>query len=90
VTNLNDFTNCPLLADCAGCASDRDLILAIVGTPAGVFCMTLCLRCAHSNHMPPVEARAAEALAALHCQHLGITPDEMRAEMIREALDVGR
>jgi hypothetical protein len=86
VVNLNDFTNCPTGPDCLSCGTAEHLTLAIVQTPAGVFCLTVCTPCGKAMLFPNIEARACERMAEAHCEHLGITVADMRVTMIKEAL----
>ena len=41
--------------------------------------MTMCPRCAGSDVLPPVSVGMAVRLTIQHCEHLGITVDDMAA-----------
>ena len=47
----------------------------------GVACLTLCPRCANSDVVPPVSVGTAVRLVMQHCDHLGVTVDQMAAAM---------
>jgi hypothetical protein len=47
----------------------------------GVMCLTLCRRCASFDGQIPVSVSTGARLVGQHCQHLGITVDEMAAAM---------
>ncbi|WP_103384234.1 hypothetical protein [Pseudonocardia dioxanivorans] len=78
--DLHDTTGCPLGVRCESCGREAaDLTVGTADTPLGVLCLTLCSRCAVPNIAPPIAVGTAVRLAAQHCQHLGITLDEMAA-----------
>jgi hypothetical protein len=81
--NLDDTSRCPLGRRCEACGAKRDdLDVATVALDVlGVACLTLCPRCAESGVVPPVSVGTAVRLVAEHCGHLGITLDEMAAEL---------
>jgi hypothetical protein len=75
---LGPAATCPVGAACAVCGGSEDLDVATYDTPLGVFCATVCARCA-DVHKPPLLlswGRAAELVAG-HCDHLGIDVDQM-------------
>jgi hypothetical protein len=81
--DLDDTTYCPVGVRCESCGVERDDLA--VSTAAlgrlGVACLTLCPRCAGSAVVPPVAVGTAIRLTAQHCEHLGITVDEMAAAL---------
>ena len=81
--NLDDTSRCPLGHRCEACGAERtDLaVVTVVLDVLGVACLTLCPRCAGSGVVPPVSVGTAVRLVAQHCGHLGITVDEMAAEL---------
>lgn len=85
--DLDDTSRCPLGHRCESCGAERG-DLAVETTDLGrlgVACLTLCPPCAHSDVAAPVSVPTAARLVGQHCQHLGITVDEMA-----EAMESGR
>jgi hypothetical protein len=78
-TTLDDTSNCPLGDRCAGCGGRTRLTAAVADTPLGTLCMTLCPACIRHHVLPRLSAGDALRGALAHCEHLGITPDEMSA-----------
>ena len=82
---LDDTSRCPLGHRCESCGTERDdLAVSTATTPLGVLCLTLCPQCAAFDEMPRVAVGTAARLVMQHCIHLGITADEMNAEMESE------
>lgn len=84
MTDLDNTANCRLGNSCEGCGDIDSLTVATIGSPVGVFCMTLCGRCTPnpaSWRLPMVRAvhRTLE-----HCEHLDIDADQMAAAMEAE------
>lgn len=82
--DLDDTSGCPRGVRCEACGVESDdltVTTAALG-PLGIACLTLCTRCADSDTAPPVSVGTAVRLVNQHCQHLGITVDDMA-----EALD---
>lgn len=81
--DLDHTGNCPLGHRCESCGVERDdLAVETAGLGRlGVACLTLCPPCAGSGITPPVAVSTAVRLVGQHCQHLGITVDDMAAAM---------
>lgn len=80
--DLDDTTNCPLGHRCESCGDeDGALAVSTANTPLGVLCLTLCPVCAASDVAPPVSVGTAVRLVLQHCEHLGITADDMAAAL---------
>lgn len=78
--HLDDTRRCPEAVTCATCEGTTDLAVATVETPVGVYCTTLCGRCGEAGNMPrPPSWVTAINLVNAHCEHLGVTADEMAA-----------
>lgn len=79
---LDNTDDCPLghRCECCGTACEK-LTVTTATTSHGVLCLTTCPRCARSTHTPPGAVSTAARLVGQHCQHLGITLDEMAAAM---------
>ena len=76
--NLDDTSRCPLGRRCESCGDDHPAVaVRTATTPMGVLCVTLCQRCAASGEMPRVAVSTAAKLVLQHCQHIGVTVDEM-------------
>jgi hypothetical protein len=83
--NLDDTTNCPRGDEYCVCDATDDLAVAIFATSLGVFCDTLCGECAHAAKAPHIpSATMAIFLVMTHCEHLGITIDEMATALNAE------
>ncbi len=82
---LEDTSRCPVAAACATCGGTSGLAVAMVDTPVGVYCTTLCGRCAQAEGMvrPPSWGAAIDLVTA-HCGHLGVDVDQMAAQMDAE------
>ncbi|MET0701688.1 MAG: hypothetical protein ABWY93_18715 [Mycobacterium sp.] len=89
MSRLDDLSNCPLAQECDNCGGYSTTKCA-AQTPAGVLCFSLCRDCAAGRLLPNVEARDAVARSARHAEHLGMTPHEMTALMLREFLEQHR
>jgi hypothetical protein len=81
--NLDDTSRCPLGVRCECCGVERgDLRVCTTELDRiGVACLTMGPRCAGSDVAPPVSVGTAVRLVAQHCEHLGITVDEMAAAL---------
>ena len=81
--DLDDTTRCPVAAACFDCRATYGLAVVTVQTVVGVYCITLC----PADRVRPVGGTsAAEAVrrALDHCAHLGITVDQMSAQLEEE------
>lgn len=77
--DLSDTTNCPLGEVCAGCrlpVPDRRVWTA--NSQVGVVCLTLCDTCQVFG-APAMGLPDAVRAVIRHCEHLGVTVDEMAA-----------
>lgn len=83
--DLNDITNCPIGFECASCLSQFGLDVAVLETPVGVFCVTLCASCEEAGRLPHLGWASAVDRSLTHCTHLGITADQMAIAMDQEA-----
>lgn len=79
--DLDDTTNCPEGESCISCRGTLDLAVATIGSPVGVFCVTLCYACVRWEEMPRFSAVSAVRASLEHCGHLGIDADQMAEEM---------
>lgn len=84
--NLDDTRKCPLQNHCAICGASTSLELAATfDTPLGVMCATLCDRCVEKKRpMPRLPLMNVVRRVAAHCEHLGITVEEMAQAMKSE------
>lgn len=79
--DLDDISNCPLAGTCAVCGNTEDLDVGTLGTPVGVFCITLCPACVEYDQTPRLTPVAAVRASLEHCAHLGIDADQMAEAM---------
>jgi len=81
--NLDDVSRRPLGVRCESCGREGDdlAVCTVELGPLGVACLTMCPRCAGANVVPPVSVGTAVRLVMQHCEHLGITVDDM-AELL--------
>lgn len=80
--DVDDVSRCPLGHRCESCGTEHGgLKVRTAGTPLGVFCVTLCPRCAASDTPPPVAVGTAVRLVMQHCEHLDIDVDQMAAAL---------
>ncbi len=90
VINLDDVSNCPREEECAICGSGQfpqDLFVATISSAVGVYCTTLCPPCvwrAEPAFLGAIPVAIAVDRALKHCEHLGITADQMAAVMEQE------
>jgi hypothetical protein len=79
-TDVDDTTGCPTRERCGSCSGTRDLAVCTVDTAVGVYCLTLCADCIHGQRVPE-PASWADAIERVldHCDHLGVTVDQMAA-----------
>jgi hypothetical protein len=85
MTDLDDQSRCPTADTCASCASADGLAVSTGQTTVGVFCITLCGGCTDAGRLPILHAPTAVIMSLRHCEHLGITADQMRALILGEA-----
>src|SRR5689334_7539277 len=84
-TDVHDVSPCPLGHRCESCGVESsDLAVTTASTPLGVLCVSLCPTCLASGIAPPIAIGTAVRLVAAHCEHLGITVDDM-ADAIAES-----
>lgn len=82
--------HCPVGFRCESCGDAvENLVATTAETPLGVLCLTVCQRCGDAHMAPPVAVGTAVKLVMQHCQHLGITADEMRDALAELHLDGG-
>jgi hypothetical protein len=80
---------CPRGVRCEACGregNDLAVTTAELG-PLGIACLTLCPSCRTSNVAPPVAVGTAVRLVVQHCEHLGITADEMAEALTKREGD---
>jgi hypothetical protein len=91
--DLDDVIQCPIADHCEHCDRlDRDtggLAVHTLETPVGVYCATLCPSCGDPDDLTPAKPRRpgwnrppmswSQAVIRVgeHCNHLGITVDQM-------------
>lgn len=75
VPDLDDTTHCGPDRWCLNCGTGDDLDVGTAGSPLGVFCLTLCGRCAGVGSLPRLSAGRAAQMVGLHCAHLGVDLD---------------
>jgi hypothetical protein len=82
--DLDDTTGCPTAERCEICGSDWDIATATAGTRVGVFCLRTCAPCVEKP-LPSIRSwlQASERVAQ-HCDHLGISLDDMAALLARD------
>lgn len=88
MTNLNDTSNCPREQACSQCHRGEttvQLAVAILQTPVGVFCCTLCEDCEPLTRGGRLSWGQAIDRVGAHAQHLGIDVDQMARLMDQEA-----
>jgi hypothetical protein len=80
---LDDTSACPLGVRCEACGVEGDdlSVCTVEFGRLGVACLTMCATCGGSGVVPPVAVATAVRLVAQHCDHLGITVDEMAAAL---------
>jgi hypothetical protein len=85
MVDLDNTANCPVGHRCESCGVESGDLAVETATSGrlGVLCLTLCRRCASFDDQIPVSVGTAVRLVMQHCQHLGITADEMAAELER-------
>lgn len=82
--DVDDVSGCPVAERCESCESTNDLDVVTLGTPIGVYCLTLCGGCVQAARFPEWANgwAATAALVLRHCAHLDIDLDQM-AEALR-------
>lgn len=81
---VDDTAACPVASSRAGCGARHALAVATVGTPLGVFCLTLCPACAVSGQVPDQTAARAAVSVLEHCEHLDCDLDTMASALAGE------
>jgi hypothetical protein len=81
--DLDDTSGCPIGVRCESCGVEAPGLTVQTAelSRLGIACLTLCPRCSSSGVTPPVSVGTAVRLVAQHCQHLGITVDDMAEVM---------
>lgn len=79
--DLANTFGCPWRGPCAICGTQDDVMTGTAETRLGVFCLRLCGPCA--DRPIPACRSAVEAMEKVleHCEHLGISADDMAAVM---------
>lgn len=78
VMDLDDVSCCPEEEFCGTCGRpDEQMFVATVDTTVGVYCITLCSACTLPPRLPRASVPQTVMLVLAHCQHLGITADQM-------------
>jgi transcription elongation factor Elf1 len=82
--DLNDTHGCPSGGTCSICGTEDDVTTETAGTRLGVFCLRVCGTCADGPL--PAFSSAVEAAERVmeHCEHLGISGDDMAAVLEHE------
>lgn len=87
--DLDDTSRCPVAKSCASCGGGDELEVVTISAPVGLFCVTLCRSCIRHGETfgdaPRFTAATAVRRSLAHCEHLGITSDQMGEAMQREA-----
>src|SRR5262245_1348614 len=85
--NLGDTRRCPVrdrCERCERCRVARRVWTAV--TEVGIFCVTLCRECFDDDwRTPPICIVPVVTAVLEHCDHLGISSDEMTKLMARNA-----
>jgi hypothetical protein len=83
--DLDETRGCPIAGRCLACGTvdtpANDLGVQTATTPLGVICLTLCAWCADDGELPRFGMVECVEWSMAHCDHLGITTDEMAAAM---------
>jgi hypothetical protein len=86
--DLDDTGDCPLGDLCSSCGAGRregaELLVRTIGSPLGVFCVTMCVVCIEWDDFPNLALVTAIQRTLDHCRHLGIDADEMAMLMEKE------
>jgi hypothetical protein len=83
-TNLDDTSRCPVAMGCESCDEAEDLDVVTLGTPLGVYCLTLCGTCVAAGRFP-TDLVSTAMLVVRHCEHLGLDLDHMAVVRAAEA-----
>jgi len=88
VIDLDDVSGCPLDSSCICCrgTAKQGLRVCTVGSPVGVFCVTMCSACIESDELPNFAVVSAVRAVLEHCSHLGIDADQMAAAQMTAAM----
>jgi hypothetical protein len=83
--DIDDRLNCPGQDRCEACGSTSYLEVCTVGSQVGVYCATFCATCINTGRTS-ASASVSQVIERVleHCEHLGITVDEMAAALDRE------
>lgn len=81
--DLDDTSNCPVDTECSVCgARRRTLRVRTADSMMGVHCLTTCDPCSELGSLSAVSPVEAVRRVLDHCEHLGITVDEMAEAML--------
>lgn len=72
---------------CECCGETGTVTIVTATTPLGGICLSTCPRCAAADVAPPVSVGPAGRFVLQHCEHLGIEPDQMAAQLATEKDD---
>jgi hypothetical protein len=77
---LYDTTHCPRVGICESCGTEIDVSTVVVECEIGPYCLRLCQHCDQVESIPQLGTWiAASDRIIRHCEHLGITVQQMEA-----------
>jgi hypothetical protein len=77
VSPLDTTEACPLAETCAVCGSSNRLHTTTYDGEIGVWCCTVCADCVVGGRRPQLAPGPEKLAIVAHCEHLGISTDEM-------------
>jgi hypothetical protein len=77
VSPLDSVDACPVSAACAVCGGRERLRATTYDGEIGVYCRTLCADCVVGGQRPQLTPGQEKLAILAHCDHLGISTDEM-------------
>jgi hypothetical protein len=78
--DLDDMSGCPNHGPCAVCGTEEDVVTSTFETRwAGVFCLRVCTDCLDTGADVRLDVPGLYERICEHCEHLGISGDEMAA-----------
>lgn len=88
MSRLDDTSRCPQGKRCECCGCEEDLAIATAESQIGVHCVTVCEAC-EDRPLPRLNVNQTADRVLRHCEHTGLTLDDMATLMKAQDHGIG-